>query len=474
SRVRHLLAQGANPNARKRVTLTATIKTGLFSSQTRSEARSDTADCEPALVLAIFRGAVGIVDALLTHGAGPNGQPEWRIASGWNVWTLDTWSTRWYSTSSFPSPAALAVGKGGMWKGYDGSTGDLPDAETSRVWVNLEGGHVRMHNPVRRADRRVSFTLRPSLPILNLLLLHGAVVSDAELTAARRQPDTRFLEVLVRYQALQSLPVVPPAVELSRGVVEIPSSTERPIWQIDYRTVVRGAEIGRGDFGVVYKCKWAAVEVAGKYLEVDKSLPQEALRKAFMSEVAAWYTAGNHPNILPLLGASWEGPSPLMLSKFMKNGKTLDYLVRSPARATAPTKLRMLSDIAAGMMYLHNIRDIVHADLKPENALVDDYGTTQIGDFGTSKLNSSSFHTTATGNRMGTGLYMPPERLTGGGATKQGDVYAFGITAFRIWTQRKPYTELSLPESAIYFMIVNDNMRPTIEAADEMPLELQN
>ncbi|KAJ3340934.1 OTU domain-containing protein 3 [Gonapodya sp. JEL0774] len=64
-RVWQVLADGANANARKRVTIPGKVgRTG--------EALSDTADCESALAIAIIRGYHTIVEELLGGGADPN------------------------------------------------------------------------------------------------------------------------------------------------------------------------------------------------------------------------------------------------------------------------------------------------------------------------------------------------------------------------------------------------------------------
>ncbi|KXS18746.1 kinase-like protein, partial [Gonapodya prolifera JEL478] len=138
-----------------------------------------------------------------------------------------------------------------------------------------------------------------------------------------------------------------------------------------------------------------------------------------------------HPNVVPLLGASWDSPEPLMLSPYMVNGDVLDYLVSCKKRGVEVDKLRMIHNIAAGMHYLHSVRNIIHADLKAQNVLVENDGTCRVTDFGTSKILSVPPER-STGHRAGTAAYMPPERLEGGGATKEGDVYAFAITAYRV------------------------------------------
>ncbi|KAJ3341470.1 hypothetical protein HDU93_004871 [Gonapodya sp. JEL0774] len=511
-RVRQLLADGANPNARKRVTLTCRIG---------SETKTDTAECESALALGILHANEDIVNALLEGGADANGVCGWKIADSWPLWTADRWSRRrWLRTILFSSALTLAVARGGKETWCSGDTGDLPNSD-NQLGISLKGGDMQIWDPNKRKDTCISpFTLHPSLPIVKLLLSHGAVVTERELDAAYKQPDGRFLQMLQNHQFYPPTPVPshtqpssppiiapssspqsepssppitapsypqpqpsPPAIHISSSNPIIPPAAEirpqtpvRPVWHIHHTDVEVGEKLGQGSFGIVYKCEWSGITVAGKYLLLDTSpseQPRESYKVAFDREVTAWHTAGYHPNIVPLIGASWESSHPLFLSKFMKNGDVVSFLQKNPVFATLKMKLRILCDIAAGMLYLHDIRNIVHADLKPQNTLVDDDYTTLVTDFGTAKIVDLP-PSEATGMRIGTSAYMPPERLLGSGATKKGDVYAFGVTVFRIWTGRIPYSEdefNGLPLDSIADR--RRKLRPLILESDIMPESLE-
>ncbi|KAJ3340920.1 hypothetical protein HDU93_006005 [Gonapodya sp. JEL0774] len=568
-RVKQLLDDGTNPNTRKRVTLTVDItdrrlvqKGGLFSRDKYAdvqESKTETLDCESALALAIIHHREDIVGALLEKGADPNGVCEWKISNGYKPWEMDDWDQRrWQMKISFPCALMLAMAHGGSFIRWDGNPAFTAAHDHTSLHISPPGGHVQIQNPYGWDDFVIA-TLQPSLLIVKVLVLHGANVSDAERSAARKMADSKFIQILephaeeqpnkVRGQSPESAPSdlirqnpspvrkqltaildytpknsdevvvsegdlvfvtekyedgwcsgfniitnksgflplsclqtamdneatglhamqhAPPAAELS------PENQAKPSWHIDYEGIEVGEKLGEGSFGVVHKCLWAGATVAVKFLILDTSRNGQ-LRKnykiAFDREVSAWHKAGSHPNIVPLLGASWESPRPLMLSKFMKHRDVVTYFEENPSHATPERKIRILYDIAAGMLYLHDVRNIVHADLKPQNTLVDDDGTTQVSDFGTAKIVDLPTNE-ATGRRIGTSVYMPPERLLGGGATKEGDVYAFGVTIFRIWTGRAPYQEFNeLP--ADFIVDRRRKLRPLISEFDEMPEDLE-
>ncbi|KAJ3337324.1 hypothetical protein HDU93_001229 [Gonapodya sp. JEL0774] len=509
-RVRRLLAQGANANSRKRVSLTARVKEerllrkgGLFYSdqyETIVDARTDAIECESVLGLAIMRGNEDIVRALLENGADPNMEIAWKISSWGKSWDVAKWNDRrWYWTSSFLCPLMLAMARGGTWSfSSGGGTGELPYSDGT-IYANRKGGNVLLDNPRREEDSYATIRLNPNLEIVKILIQYHANVTTGVLATAKRHSNSQFSEILESHPSeRQNFPsqqtpnwAIIPDLNLTsqptrqfpqqlanqhvtkrEGVPSTdPNNLSRPPWQIDYRSIIKGEKIGEGGFGVVFRAEWTAIDVAAKYLKLENGASREAYRTTFYQEVAAWHAVGYHPNVVPLLGASWEAPQPVMISKFMKNGNVLDYLAKCKANGTSVDKLRVLHNIAAGMFYLHSVRDIVHADLKPQNALVDDDGSTLVADFGTSKILDLPSEG-ITGNRAGTGIYMPPERLEGGGATKEGDVFAFGVTAYRIWTERIPYSELGL-EELVTLRLIDKGQRPLIKESDEMPHELQ-
>ncbi|MEM3154379.1 MAG: serine/threonine-protein kinase [Candidatus Woesearchaeota archaeon] len=94
-----------------------------------------------------------------------------------------------------------------------------------------------------------------------------------------------------------------------------------------------------------------------------------------------------------------------------------------------------------GVIHVHE-KGMLHRDIKPSNILYSKTGEVKLSDFGLAKIlqGSSSSMTakemTASGQLMGTPLFMDPERARGGAskATQESDVYAFGATLYHLIT----------------------------------------
>ncbi|KZT55353.1 kinase-like protein [Calocera cornea HHB12733] len=102
-------------------------------------------------------------------------------------------------------------------------------------------------------------------------------------------------------------------------------------------------------------------------------------RQLFVREAWIWKKL-NHENIVPFLGIAnfdkvvkhdpYRSSCPTgtiaLVSQWMEGGIVTDYMQQHPDVSLTP----LILDIVAGLTYLH-AHDIVHADLKPNNILVD-------------------------------------------------------------------------------------------------------
>ncbi|KAJ3283279.1 hypothetical protein HDU79_009193 [Rhizoclosmatium sp. JEL0117] len=245
-----------------------------------------------------------------------------------------------------------------------------------------------------------------------------------------------------------------------------------PEWLVTSFEFDLGPVIGTGGFGEVLKATWLShTVVAVKRLHIR--LDTSKLRDDFLREVKTWYPL-RHPNILPLLGACISAPRPFMVSPYMARGHALQYLewcksnLLQSGGSIEPHGIRLLYETSLGMQYLH-ARGVIHGDLKAANIFVDEFGASCIGDFGFASL--KRYTTTKTvsmpsappPNVGGTLRWMSPERMQGGRATNQCDVYAYAMTCFEVISEGEiPFLET--PDALIVHHVVNLGIRPVLEA----------
>ncbi|EFC47798.1 predicted protein, partial [Naegleria gruberi] len=165
-------------------------------------------------------------------------------------------------------------------------------------------------------------------------------------------------------------------------------------------------KIGEGGSGVVYLGKWHHHPVAIKCLKIEDTANSDEIEKE-----AAMLCRLRHPNIVLFYGVSLTQHKQYLVVEYLERGSLEKYIQdmkRQEISVTFSEKLKLLIDIACGMVYLHSLK-IIHRDLKPANILMDANWTAKVCDFGISKIMESTAHTTTL--YAGTLFYLAPELL---------------------------------------------------------------
>ncbi len=185
-------------------------------------------------------------------------------------------------------------------------------------------------------------------------------------------------------------------------------------------------EIGRGGFGVVYRCFQAALNrtVAIKVLTAD--LDSEALER-FVREQLAMGKLSGHPNIVTVfeVGSTATG-RPYIVMPYHGHG-SLEARIHEHGPLEWPDVLHIGVKIAGALETAHR-RGLLHRDVKPGNILLTEYGEPQLADFGIARL-AGGFETTA-GTITGSPAYTAPEVLQGQVPDATADVYSLASTLF--------------------------------------------
>lgn len=195
--------------------------------------------------------------------------------------------------------------------------------------------------------------------------------------------------------------------------------------------------IGRGAMGEVWR---AYDETLGRAVAVKLLLAQESDPTAVSRFRLEAQTAGrlNHPHVVGVLDFG-EYADRLFLVMELVEGDSLAHLLSTTGALPAQQVARLAAQAAAGLAAAHQ-QGIVHRDIKPANLLLDADGTLKIGDFGIARfLDDPAGALTATGQIVGTSLYLAPERALGRTAGPASDMYSLGCLLYQLLTGRPPF-----------------------------------
>ncbi|MFC9394176.1 protein kinase [Streptomyces sp. NPDC057027] len=195
--------------------------------------------------------------------------------------------------------------------------------------------------------------------------------------------------------------------------------------------------IGRGGMGEVWQ---ATDEVLGRPVAVKLMLAQVADPSAGDRFRLEAQTAArlSHPHVVGVFDfGTWDGK--LFLVMELVEGDSLAGSPSNPLVLPAERAAVVAAHAAAGLAAAHR-QGVVHRDIKPGNLLVDGEGTVKLADFGIARfVDDPSAALTTTGQIVGTGLYLAPERALGQPASPASDVYSLGCVLYQLLTGRPPF-----------------------------------
>ncbi|MDJ0420592.1 serine/threonine-protein kinase [Rhodococcus opacus] len=184
-------------------------------------------------------------------------------------------------------------------------------------------------------------------------------------------------------------------------------------------------EIGRGGFGVVYRCEERTLDrvVAIKVLTTYHD-PEGVAR--FLREQKAMGRLSGHPNIVSIYRVGTTGTGlPYLVMHYHEPGSLQALIESGPIPWTRVLHLGI--KMADALEAAHQ-QSILHRDVKPANILIDTFGEPQLTDFGIARI-TGGFETTA-GVVTGSPAYTDPDVLLGDPPSPASDIYSLGATLF--------------------------------------------
>ncbi|MFE3190173.1 protein kinase [Nocardia sp. NPDC059240] len=226
-------------------------------------------------------------------------------------------------------------------------------------------------------------------------------------------------------------------------------------------------EIGRGGFGVVYRCFQPALErtVAIKVLTAD--LESDALERFVREQLAMGKLCG-HPNIVTVYEAgSTDTGRPFIVMPYHSQG-SLDARIQQRGIVEWQELLHYGVKLAGALETAHR-RGLLHRDVKPGNILLTEYGEPQLADFGIARL-TGGFET-AAGTVAGSPAYTAPEVLQGQTPDVTADVYGLAATLFCAGTGHAVFERRSGEQLIAQFVRITKHPLPDLGDAG-LPPEL--
>ncbi|XP_065872923.1 L-type lectin-domain containing receptor kinase IX.1-like [Euphorbia lathyris] len=208
-------------------------------------------------------------------------------------------------------------------------------------------------------------------------------------------------------------------------------------------------KLGQGGFGGVYKGFLRSTDSHVAVKRVSKGSNQGV--KEYAAEVKI-ISRLRHRNLVQLLGWCHERKEMLLVYEFLPNRSLDSHLYKEHNLLIWEDRYKIAQGLASGLLYLHEEWEqcVVHRDIKCSNVMLDSNFNAKLGDFGLARLvdHGKGSQTTVLAGTMG---YMAPECATTGKASRESDVYSFGIVALELACGRKPI-DTSVEEDEVHLV----------------------
>ena len=149
-------------------------------------------------------------------------------------------------------------------------------------------------------------------------------------------------------------------------------------WLLKASDLIKGPELGRGSFGVVYYGTFHGQEVAIKQIATSASSKDKQMATMMLKREVKALSRCRHKNIVQLIGACSDPP--MLVLAYAAKGTLRDLLCLDNPLLPSRT-MELIQGICSGMTMLHS-QNVLHLDLKPENVLIGADGTPLVADFG--------------------------------------------------------------------------------------------
>jgi len=148
----------------------------------------------------------------------------------------------------------------------------------------------------------------------------------------------------------------------------------------------------------------------------------------------------SHANIVNVFELDRDGDIDFFTMELLEGELLSSVMARFASRPMhRPHAWAIIRQIASGLEHAH-ARDVVHADLKPQNIMITDSGEVRLLDFGSSSVFSRQAASgREAGSRSATAAYASCEILSGRAADRRDDLYSLACISYELLTGSHPF-----------------------------------
>jgi eukaryotic-like serine/threonine-protein kinase len=184
---------------------------------------------------------------------------------------------------------------------------------------------------------------------------------------------------------------------------------------------------------------WLATDSNNKAFALRRMLPRYKwnffAKSRFMRGCEILAAISDHENIIGYVEHGKIKGQPYLLMEYVEAENLKDLYAQHDPVLTENVA-QILIDIASGLEHMHE-NGYMHLDFKPENVLVTRNAGVRLVDFDLAQPIDDK--PLKQSKNPGTPAYMAPEQLRGEPITHRVDIFAFGVTAYELLTNQKPF-----------------------------------
>lgn len=208
-------------------------------------------------------------------------------------------------------------------------------------------------------------------------------------------------------------------------------------------------------------------EVAIKVLRMEFVNDPEFVERFDREAQAA--TSLSHPNIVSIYDVGEQDDILYIVMEYI-DGLTLKEHIVKHGPLSVEKAVNIMEQLTSAIQHAHET-GLIHRDIKPQNVLIDRYGTVKVTDFGIA-IALSATALTQTNSVLGSVHYLSPEQARGGKATKKSDIYSLGIVFYELITGELPFSGQSPVSIALKHL---QNETPSVRSINEaIPQSVEN